>query len=83
MIFHTRNSSYEVDLLGKRVRRLAGKESPQPRQGEDGVWKDFQRITDIVVGTSVLIVWNEEGVIPSTLTSHVVKVIEKDVERAN
>ncbi len=83
MIFHTRNSAYEVDVAGKRIRRLAGKDSPTPRQGEDGAWKDFQRITDIEKGASVLIVWSEEGVIPSTLTSPVVKVIEKDVERAN
>lgn len=83
MIFHTRNSSYEVDHAKKRIRRLSGTDGPTPRQGLDGAWKDFQRITDIEQGASVLIVWSEEGTIPSTLTSPVLKVIERDVEAAN
>jgi len=83
MIFHTRNSSYEVDPDRKRIRRLSGHENPTPRQGLDGSWKDFERITDIVQGASVLVVWSEEGTIPSTLTSPVIKVIEKDVEPSN
>lgn len=83
MIFYTRNSAYEVDVTGKRIRRLSGKEDSTPRQGEDRIWKDFQSISDIKKDVSVLIVWSEEGAIPSTLTSPVVKVIEKDVERAN
>lgn len=83
MIFHTRNSTYEVDLDKKQIRRLRGQDDPTPRQGLDGVWKEFQRITGIEVGTRVLIVWSEEGVIPASLTSPIVKVIEKDVERSN
>jgi hypothetical protein len=83
MIFHTRNSSYEVDLERKRIRRLSGHNRPTPRQGQDGVWKDFQRISELSVGAGVLIVWSEEGTIPSTFTSPIVKVIEKDVEPSN
>ncbi len=83
MIFHTRNSSYEVDLDRKRIRRLAGHSNPTPRQGLDGAWKDFQRISELSVGAGALIVWSEEGTIPSTFTSPIVKIIEKDVEPSN
>ncbi len=83
MIFHTQNSSYELDMARKRIRRLSGHDAPTPRQGEDGAWRDFERISDPVQGTSVLIVWSEEGAIPSTLTSPIIKVIDKEVEPAN
>jgi hypothetical protein len=57
MTFATENSLYEVDLAASRIRRLAGKENPTPRQGEDGEWKTFFGISEVMIGQTVLIAW--------------------------
>jgi hypothetical protein len=69
----TQNSTYEVDTVGKRIRRLNGSAEPTDRQGPDMVWKPYARL-DKVLGC-YLIDWDGEG--HCTITSHVVS--EKQV----
>ena len=82
MVFYTETGSvYEVDLIGKRIRRLRGKKDPQPRQGEDGKWKGYASISSIIENLPVLIIWQnsgEEDFIPTTLTSHVVDIRQEE-----
>ncbi len=45
MVFVTASgSTYEINHETKQIRRLKGKEDPTPRQGQDGVWKDFSEV---------------------------------------
>lgn len=85
MIFITESgSTYEVDEVLKKVRRLRGQADPTPRQGSDGNWREFDSISPVLVGQPVLIVWPVpevvEGVsedispVPGTLTSRVQEV---------
>ena len=62
-------SIYELDVDGKRVRRLTGKIAPTPRQGADGEWKAFVTLHE--VGDSLGFDWDGEG--HCTFTSPVVK----------
>lgn len=80
MIFYTENSVYEVDLQGKRVRRLRGIGDPMPRLGKDGEWRPYASISPILKGLPVLIVWTSDTplhdgsnpwLVPTTLTSDV------------
>lgn len=80
MIFETRNSIYELDQAHSRIRRLAGKTEPSPRQGPDGEWRTYHHISDIAVGLIVIIVWrvrSSDGiVIEGTCTSPVAAIID-------
>jgi hypothetical protein len=80
MKFETASGSlYEVDEEKKSVRRLIGVQSPTPRQGNDGEWREYLDITDINVGQGVLFVWSMiPGIIStgkSTLTSPVKRIL--------
>lgn len=57
MRFNTRNSSYEVDVANKRVRRLCGVNDPTPSQGKDGEWRAYESCHNIEVGYSATFVW--------------------------
>lgn len=75
-------SIYEIDEANKQVRRISGQHAPTHRQGEDGCWRTYYSITNLLawVGGRVLIVWDqveeEDGqtILQSTLTSVVVRV---------
>lgn len=82
-IIETEFSTYEVDTVNKRIRRLKGVNQPTERQGEDMVWKTYARMNKQLTG-SYLIEW--EGITqgpmgslvgPMTLTSPVVNEYEK------
>jgi hypothetical protein len=76
MIISTENSTYELDEPNKRVRRLNGIENPTPRQGRDGEWRDYETITEPVIGNRLLIVWEfENGVAKSTQTSPIKEIV--------
>ena len=78
-------STYEVDVDNKRVRRVSNNKNTQPtlRQGND--WRDYEYITDIVIGKPVMIFWNKsntpllegspEASTPATTTSLVSSLI--------
>lgn len=72
--FQTKNSHYEVDIDGKKIRRLRGLHDPFPMGVPDGEWRSFIEISEICLRQSVLVVWNEEGSI--TRTSPVQSYIE-------
>lgn len=78
MIFTTQSgSTYEVDDVQQRIRRLNGLRESTTRQGTDGAWRQYESISTIEAGNPVLIQW--EGV-KCTLTSAVVDVVEdKDI----
>lgn len=60
IIARTRNSVYEVDLEGRRVRRLTGDIDPTPEQGRDGEWRRAEVISTPEVGEKIVIVWSAE-----------------------
>lgn len=64
----TERSRYEIDTYNNRVRRVSGDDNPTPRQGEDGVWKDYVEISK--AGPCLLFHWDDEG--RGTMTSPVV-----------
>jgi hypothetical protein len=51
------NSLYEINQKTKQIRRLVGLNNPTPRMGADGNWKDYQSISEIIIGQSLIIVW--------------------------
>jgi hypothetical protein len=73
-------SVYEIDETTKHIRRLLGNAAPTVRQGSDGEWKRYHSITNVMIGSNVLIVWrinreaDAETVLCSTLTSKVKEV---------
>jgi len=71
-------STYEVDPVLKRMRRLGGTHAPTRNQRADGEWRAYCSIGPIRDGKHVLVVWGTEpetpGILRRTLTS-VVKVI--------
>jgi hypothetical protein len=82
MIFYTTSgSAYEVDLTGKRIRRLRGSSDPTPRQGTDGEWREYVDISPPTKNLPVLIAWSmqDSGVrIPCTLTTPVTHVASEE-----
>lgn len=82
MVFHTISGSvYEVDLTKKCVRRLAGKEDPTPRQGDDGKYKQYEELLPPIpeAGKSLFIFWPEDksGMPPCTITSRIERIVEE------
>jgi hypothetical protein len=79
MIFKTQNSTYEVDSESKKIRRLYGADDPTDRQGKDAEWRDFEKISPVVIGDPVLIIWevNETGTaLKATQTSLIKDIID-------
>ena len=73
--YETQNSTYEVNPRKKQIRRLQGTAEPTPRIGTDGEWKAYGLLT-LTKGVLV-IAWpwrNDNGSLPHTITSKVVKV---------
>jgi len=76
MKFKTKSgSSYELDLWNRRVRRLEGKEAATFRQGNDGEWKSYVSISVPRIGSTTLMVWNDNG--HATATSAVTEIYEE------
>lgn len=82
--FETKSgSTYEVDVDGRKIRRLTGQKDPQPRQGKDGEWKPFKEVGEIELGRPVAILWDPKTTplhagspseaTPATITSPVVR----------
>ena len=55
--FRTLHSEYEVDLDGRKIRRLGSDHAPTPHQSDtaDGDWKPFLDIA--IHGDGLMIVW--------------------------
>jgi hypothetical protein len=88
MIFTTKsNSTYDIDIANKRIRRLNGNNEPQPRQGQDGEWKTYAAILPTIpqVGEILIIFWTKDAPLfqgsdknakPCTITSAIESVSE-------
>lgn len=74
MIFHTQNSSYELDQKNKRIRRISGNFPATKRQGTDGIWKDYYKVDPIEVGECPYVHWDDEK--HCTHLSQIIKVFE-------
>ena len=70
--FKTQNSSYELDMPLRRIRRVRGLYDPTQRQGKDGEWRSFLTVAGPFSGLPCLIVYDGEG--KGTQTSKVVEV---------
>jgi len=60
-------SKYEVDVAGRRARRLSG-ESPPTERMPDGVWRTFSRMHPQggpTLGKSMMFEWADETVGPA------------------
>lgn len=71
MLVKTTNSTYELDMVGKRIRRLTGQNAPTEETGQDGEWRGFEYCTTPCVGRSLRVLWNDSR---ATFTSRVVFV---------
>lgn len=79
MIFHTESGSvYEVN--DHKIRRLAGNKPATIRQGVDGNWRLYERLSPVTIGEPVLVEWpkgtpllpgSPPDAIPCTTTSAV------------
>lgn len=67
-LLRTLNSTYELDIPLRRVRRLEGDRAPTARQGADGEWKTFLRLF-VTATDRVFFDWSGRG--HGTLTSPV------------
>lgn len=76
MKFTTESGSfYELDLAGRRMRRLEGKGPPTPRMGADGGWRDYLVISFPCVGARLLVSWCYlNGVVQCTTTSPITRL---------
>lgn len=76
IVFHTRNSTYEVDRENKRARRITGKNDPVGAfsAARDGVWVPMYDHSDPEVG-SVVLINHDNG--RWTRTSYVVSIEEE------
>lgn len=50
-------STYEIDAIAKKIRRLNGKADPTPRQGKDGEWQVYLNDITVQKGEPVWIQW--------------------------
>ncbi len=74
-------STYELDEKNRKIRRVTGMKTPQPRQGRDGDWKPYAAVTEVRIGYPMIISWDPEttplhsdspvGAMPATITSMV------------
>jgi hypothetical protein len=77
MIFKTENSTYEVDHESKKIRRLYGAEDPTIRQGKDAEWREFTKISPVIIGDPVFIIWevNDTGMTLKATRTSIIKDI--------
>lgn len=87
MRFKTETGSiYEIDPKNKKARREAGTKRAGSRFPDDGVWKTYVDVTEVIVGLRVFFHWNvsntpllaesPDGAVPLTITSPVVEILQ-------
>jgi hypothetical protein len=75
---NTENSTYEIDTVNKRMRRLKGSALPTLNQGPDQVWKHYVGLSKVGDGR-YLIEWDTDG--HRTITSRILS--EEDLSPTN
>lgn len=80
IVVDTQNSTYEIDTVGKLVRRTRGAKSPTDRFGWDEEWCPYVDITAPVLGGSLIITWpdGQPNLRDHTVTSAVKAFFVKD-----
>lgn len=88
--FETETGSiYEVDRDNKLIRRVVGISSGSKRIGNDGSWKKYIDISELIVGHNAVIQWGSDVelmsyyddntiVFPLTTTSNIVSIYDND-----
>lgn len=79
MIVITKNSVYEFDFEGKRVRRVSGANPPTSMQASDGEWQDYAFVTGVAVGECAN-VWLGRHLWDGYRTSEIQKIHEEGIE---
>lgn len=85
MLFETVSGSlYEVDQTNWQIRRISNSNGAKSTNRQGDGWKKFKEISNVEVGSSVLITWDKtdtallpnspDCAIPATLTSQVVLI---------
>lgn len=72
-LVRTLNSLYEIDKENNQIRRLNGINNPTPRQGNDGEYRKYDCIADMLVGNSMVVIW-QDGT-KYTMTSVIQEII--------
>jgi hypothetical protein len=64
-------STYEINTVEKKIRRVEGTHAPTSRQGNDGEWKDYTGLASLK-NYGIFIDWHGDGkgTITSMVTSH-------------
>ncbi len=72
----TRNSSYEIDLIKNRIRRIFNFKTISYRSSMES-WKSFDTISDISLGEPLFIKWTADDYTEEqTITSCIMKIVE-------
>lgn len=54
-------SVYDVDVAGKRIRRLHGRHGPADTQPQDGIWRSFAGLEGPEPGLPMVVYWAKEA----------------------
>lgn len=54
-------SVYDVDLEGKRIRRVHGRLGPNDTRPQDGIWRHFVGLDGPVIGQTMVVYWSTQG----------------------
>ena len=55
---HTESGSvYDVDHVGKQIRRVHGRHGPADSQPQDGIWRQFLGLEGPVTGEPMVVYW--------------------------
>jgi hypothetical protein len=50
-------SVYDIDHVGKRLRRVHGRHGPADTQPQDGIWREFQGLEGPRIGEAMVVYW--------------------------
>lgn len=80
-------SIYQIDVAGRRARRVTGLNAPTPRTGADGEWHGIAGMLPVQLNRRMLFEWSpditpaaEPGKRPGTVTSRVVDIVGDEAE---
>lgn len=80
MRFVTANSVYDIDLTGRRLRRVSSHASAHNETAGPSPWRCYQQASPVQEGLPVVIVWDTDRcgdrlVLHTTVTSPVVAIL--------
>ncbi len=54
-------SVYDVDQVGKRIRRVHGRLGPNDTRPQDGIWRNFVGLDGPEIGQTMVVYWSTQG----------------------